>query len=183
MQNHLLIEPVAALLEREDTGYRDLRKALVRVLRNKEVALWLTSPSSQRTPILDSIARLSSLQQRTIITTYYQETLEDREIDLKEYFESARRGGRPFVVFILRCSPEENTRRLLGRSRSPKSRLTDASILKEIRQHHYVYSFFDDGFKKPDVWEYQLDIDDTEPEKAARKILELMKDIPGTQHG
>lgn len=31
MPNHLLIEPVDALLEREETGYRDLRKALVRV--------------------------------------------------------------------------------------------------------------------------------------------------------
>ena len=28
--NHLLIDPVAALLDREDAGYRDLRKALVR---------------------------------------------------------------------------------------------------------------------------------------------------------
>ena len=31
LENHLLIEPVAALLEREETGYRDLRKALVSV--------------------------------------------------------------------------------------------------------------------------------------------------------
>ncbi len=83
------------------------------------------------------------------------------------------------MVFILRCSPEENTRRLLSRSTSPKSRLTDANILMEIRQNHFVYSFFDDGFKKPDVWEYQLDIEDTKPEEAARKILELMKDVPG----
>lgn len=29
LQNHSLIDPVAALLEREETGYRDLRKALV----------------------------------------------------------------------------------------------------------------------------------------------------------
>ena len=31
LQNHLLIDPVAALLEREEIGYRDLRKALVGV--------------------------------------------------------------------------------------------------------------------------------------------------------
>ena len=31
LQSHLRIEPVAALLEREETGYRDLRKALVSV--------------------------------------------------------------------------------------------------------------------------------------------------------
>ena len=82
------------------------------------------------------------------------------------------------MVFILRCSPEENTRRLLGRSRSSKSSLTDESILNDIRQHHFIYSFFDDGFEKPDVWEYQLDVEHIEPEEAARKILELMKDVP-----
>lgn len=134
-------------------------------------------PSLQRTPVLDSIAKNPALRQRTIITTYYQETLEDREIDLKEYFESAKEGGRPFVVFLLRCSPEENIRRLLARSASPNSRLADADILKEIRQNHFVYSFYNDGFKKPSVWEYQLDIEDTEPEEAARKILEIMKDV------
>ena len=31
LENHLLIEPVAALLEREETGYRALRKAVVSV--------------------------------------------------------------------------------------------------------------------------------------------------------
>ena len=82
------------------------------------------------------------------------------------------------MVFILRCSPEENTRRLLGRSTSSESRLTDENILNDIRQHHFVYSFFDDGFKKPDVWEYQLNVEDTKPEEVARKILELMKDVP-----
>ena len=129
--------------------------------------------------MLDSIANNPSLRQRTVITTYYQETLKDREIDLKEYFESAMKGGRQFVVFILRCSPEENIKRLVGRPKSPKSRLTDANILREIRQNHFVYSFFNDGFKKPDVLEYELDIEDTKPEEAARKILELLKDVPG----
>ena len=84
------------------------------------------------------------------------------------------------MVFILRCSPEENIRRLLGRPTIPKSRLTDANILKEIRQNHFVYSFFNDGLRKPNVWEYQLDIEDTKPEEAARKIVELMKDVPGS---
>lgn len=83
------------------------------------------------------------------------------------------------MVFILRCSPEENTRRLLGRPASLNSRLTDTDILKDIRQHHFVYSFYDDGFKQPDVWEYQLDIEDTKPEEAAHKILEHLKTVPG----
>ena len=82
------------------------------------------------------------------------------------------------MVFILRCSPEENTRRLLGRSKSSTSKLTDVNILNDIRQHHFVYSFLDDGFEKPDVWEYQLDVEVIKPEEAARKILELMKDVP-----
>lgn len=40
LQNHLLIEPVAALLEREETGYCDLRKALVSVSLNMRHSLF-----------------------------------------------------------------------------------------------------------------------------------------------
>lgn len=164
LQNHSLIDPVAALFEREEPGYRDLRKAL-------------------RTPVLNSIAKDPVLQQRTIITTYYQETLETREIDLKEHFESAKGGGRPFVVFILKCSPDENIRRLLSRSSSSNSRLSDVNILTDIRQNHFVYSFFEDGYKSPDVWEYQLDIENVKPEEAAHKILQILKDGPGAHDG
>ena len=43
LQNHLLIEPVAALLEREETGYRDLRKAIVSLTTLYDRArFWLT---------------------------------------------------------------------------------------------------------------------------------------------
>ena len=89
------------------------------------------------------------------------------------------KGGRPFVVVILRCSPEENIRRLRGRSQSLKSsRLADVDILKEIRGNHSVYSFYNDGFTEPTVWEYVLDIEDTEPEEAAREILDfIVKDV------
>ena len=107
----------------------------------------------------------------------YQETLEDREIDLKEYFESAVQGGRPF--FWCSFCAAVRKRRLLERSSSPISRLKDAKILEEGRRKHFVYSFLEDGVKKPDVWEYQLDVEDTKPEEAARKIIELMKDVPG----
>ena len=132
---------------------------------------------------MDSIANNPSLRQRTVITTYYQETLEDREIDLKEFLDSAVKGGRPFVVFILSCSPEKNVSRLLDRERSLKSRLADADILKDIRQNHSVYSFYDDGFvlesARPTVWEYVLDVEDTKPEEAAHQILDIMKDVHG----
>lgn len=87
------------------------------------------------------------------------------------------------MVFVLTCSPEENTRRLLSRSSRPNSRLSDEKILNDIRQHHFVYSFVEHGYKSPDVWEYQLDIDHIKPAEAARKILELMKDVPGAYHG
>lgn len=164
IDNHVLIDPVAALLERGDPGYRDLRKSF-------------------RTPILDSIANNPALRERTIITTYYQETFETREIDLKEYLETAKRGGRPFVVVVLRCSEKENTRRLVGRSPGSKSKLTDASILEDILQNHVVYSFYNDGCKSPDVWEYELDIEKSTPKEAASNILKLIKDVPGAHRG
>ena len=49
----------------------------------------------------------------------------------------------------------------------------DANILKDIRQNHSVYSFFEHGYETPDVWEYQLDIENVRPEEAAHKILEI----------
>lgn len=47
-----------------------------------------------------------------------------------------------FLVFILRCGLEGNTRRLLGRSSRSKSRLTDAKVLEEVGANHFVYYFF-----------------------------------------
>ena len=83
------------------------------------------------------------------------------------------------MVFILQCSPEENIKRLIGRSTS-KSRLSDVDILKDIRQNHTVYSFLEHGYSTPDVWEYRLDIENLPPEEAARQVLKALKDGPGT---
>ena len=139
-----------------------------------------TDFSSQRAPILDSIAKNPVLRQRTVITTYYQESLENRSITLHDFLASAKTGRRPFVVFILQCSPEENIKRLVGRSSTWKSKLSDADILKDIRQNHTVYSFLKHGYSTPDVWEYRLDIENLPPEEAARQILKALKDGPGT---
>ena len=83
------------------------------------------------------------------------------------------------MVIVLSCSPEKNISRLLGRESNWKSKLADADILKEIRQNHFVYSFYNDGFARPTVWEYKLDIEDIKPEEAALKILGFMKDVHG----
>lgn len=104
-------------------------------------------------------------------------------MDLKEYLESAVRGGRPFWCVFCAVVRKRILGDLLGRSSRSKSRLTDAEILEEVGRNRFVYSFFDDGYKKPDVWECQLDVEDTKPEEAARKILELMEDVPRGYHG
>ena len=83
------------------------------------------------------------------------------------------------MVIVLSCSLESNVSRLLGRGSNWKSKLADADILKDIRQNHTVYSFYNDGFARPTVWEYVLDIEDIKPEQAALKILELLKDVHG----
>lgn len=79
------------------------------------------------------------------------------------------------MVVILHCSEEENIRRLTGRSPGSKSKLMDVDILREIRQKHFVYSFYSDGLKVPAHWKYELDIENLEPEKAAGTILGLLK--------
>ncbi|KAL9080471.1 MAG: hypothetical protein Q9157_000785 [Trypethelium eluteriae] len=180
LDNHLLIDPVAALLEREDAGYRDLRKALVCIsfyydLESKD-SLMLKHFLFQRDPIFDCIATNPSLRPRTVITTYYQETFADRAIDLEECLHSARRGGRLLIVFILTCSKEENMRRLLDKSRESKSKLRDIKILEDILENHFVYSFDKAGFKPPTVWEYSLDITSLDPQGAALVILDIVKE-------
>ena len=83
------------------------------------------------------------------------------------------------MVFILQCSPEENIKRLVGRSSTSKSKLSDLDILTDIRQNHYVYSFLEHGYSTPDVWEYRLDIENLQPEEAAHQILQALTDVPG----
>lgn len=91
---------------------------------------------------------------------------------LKEYLESAVKGGRPFRrLFWAVVRKKILGDCLLGRSSSSESRLTDAKILEEEFDEIILsILFFDDGCKRPDGWEYQLDIEDTKPEEAARKI-------------
>ena len=79
------------------------------------------------------------------------------------------------MVIILKCSPEENVKRLLGRPLTAKSRLSDVDILRDIRQNHFVYRFYDDGYKSPGVWEFELDIESVKPNEAAQKIVELLE--------
>lgn len=129
----------------------------------------------QRSPVLDCIAHNPSLRPRTVISTYYQETFSDRAIDLDEFYESAKAGGRPFFVFILQRSKEENIKRLSKRSSGFKSKLSDVKILEDILQNHFVYSFYNAGFKPPDVWEYRLDVGSIEPEEAAAAISDILR--------
>ena len=110
-----------------------------------------------------------------MITTYYQETFSDRAIDLEEFYHAAKKGGRPFIVFILTCSKEENIKRLADKSRESKSKLRDVNILEDILKNHFVYSFYKAGFHAPDVWEYRLDITSLKPEEAAAEMLEKVK--------
>lgn len=125
---------------------------------------------------MDCIAENSTLQRQTIITTYYQETFGDgRAIDLEEFYRSAKKCGRLFIVFILRCSEKENIRRFSSRPSGLKSKLTDQTILEDILHSHRVYSFLKAGYKPPDVWEHELDVDDMSPEEAAANILSFIQ--------
>lgn len=105
----------------------------------------------------------------------YQETFSDRAIDLEEFYESAKKGGRFSIVSILYCSEQENIRRLSHRSSGSKTKLNDVAILEHIRRDHFVYSFYGSGFNSSAVWEYHLDIENMLPQDAASKILNLIE--------
>lgn len=129
----------------------------------------------QRDPLLECIASNPALRPRTVITTYYQETFDDRAIDLEDFYRCAKKGGRPFIAFILTCSEQENIKRLSDKSRESKSKLRDVKILDDILKNHFVYSFHKAHFEPPDVWEYSLDITNLQPDEAAADILSKIK--------
>ncbi|KAF2185797.1 hypothetical protein K469DRAFT_707471 [Zopfia rhizophila CBS 207.26] len=161
--NHLLIDPVAALLEREDEGYQDFRRAL-------------------RVPVLEELAKNNCLRQRTIITTHYQQVKrKGRPVDSHEFMRSAVKGDRPFVSIILDCEEEENIRRLVSRPKSAKTKLTDPEVLLDLRNKHVLYSFDADEEVVPKIaGELRLNVEHISAEEAADKIMEFLngKSIP-----
>ena len=117
--NHLLIDPAAALFDRDDPAYQPFRRGIRQALFNALIA--------------------STGRHRTIIFTDNQSTTAANVC--KSYASAAEAAGARFMSVILHCSAEENERRLIGRDGGTTTKLRDVDILRTIRGAEDIYRF------------------------------------------
>ncbi|KAL8853939.1 MAG: hypothetical protein Q9221_001247 [Calogaya cf. arnoldii] len=121
LDNHLLIDPVAAVYDRSMPEYQGLRKLV-------------------RSSILNSISTSTSLQDITWIFTDSQSSDKVGQAAVADYIHAAELRGSPIISIILSCSVEENTIRL-GAADRRGTKLNDIEILLEIRETEDLYRF------------------------------------------
>ncbi|KAK1674552.1 hypothetical protein BDP55DRAFT_729575 [Colletotrichum godetiae] len=151
--NHLVIDPVTAMLDRDDAeSYNDLR-------------------TSFRKHALDSIATHPALAGKTFIFTDARESSPLGSGAARDHKAAAERRGVPFISVVLRCELNENVKRLAGRryvggdGATSNTKLTDGKILRKVRDMETIFEFGDEN-------EMCLDVTTLGSEDAARLILQ-----------
>ncbi|EXK32746.1 hypothetical protein FOMG_11604 [Fusarium oxysporum f. sp. melonis 26406] len=146
--NHLLIDPIDALVERSSTGYHEMRAGLRRY-------------------ILNEIAMSEYTKDKTWIFTDAREASAAGEMGAKDYEAAARRRGVSFLSVVLECEIEENIRRAINptRGQSVDARLMDETILRPILENEKIYRF-------GNVNELVLDVTNLSSKEASLRIKE-----------
>ncbi|KAK2051146.1 hypothetical protein LY76DRAFT_420300 [Colletotrichum caudatum] len=164
--NHLVIDPVAAMLDRGSEGYDELR-------------------ADFRRHALHAIATRLDLEDTTFIFTDSRESSAAGSTGVKDYQRAAEVRGVPFISIILHCKLDENLRRLEGRSGGGESRLstklTDGEVLRRLRENEQI-------FRCGGELELELDVTDMKPGEAARVIVHhaytvasMKREVPSQQ--
>ncbi|KAL8786654.1 MAG: hypothetical protein Q9213_002683 [Squamulea squamosa] len=148
LDNHLLIDPVAAVYNRTMPEYQGLRKLV---------------------GILDSIATSTSLKDVIWIFTDSQSSDEVGRAAVADYISAAETRGSPIISVILMCCAEENVFRLGAASRG-KNKLNDADILLEIREKEDIYHF-------GGAAEIEIDITKMPVHYAAQMIFDFVQKV------
>ncbi|KAK2134378.1 hypothetical protein NOF04DRAFT_1168998 [Fusarium oxysporum II5] len=146
--NHLLIDPIDALVERSSPGYHGIRTGLRRY-------------------VLNEIATPEYTKGRTWIFTDAREASAAGEMGAKDYEAAARKRGVSFLSIVLECEIEENIRRAINsmRSQSVDAKLTDETILRPILEKETNYRFGNEN-------ELVLDVTKLSSKEAASRIKE-----------
>ncbi|KAL8771844.1 MAG: hypothetical protein Q9209_002782 [Squamulea sp. 1 TL-2023] len=150
LDNHLLIDPVAAVYDRSMPEYQGLRKLV-------------------RQGILSSIATSTSLKDVIWVFTDSQSSDEVGRAAVADYISAAETRGSPIISVILMCCAEENVLRLGAASRG-KNKLNDADILLEIREKEDLYHF-------GGAAEIEIDITKMPVHYAAQKIFDFVQKV------
>ncbi|EWY95073.1 hypothetical protein FOYG_04196 [Fusarium oxysporum NRRL 32931] len=146
--NHLVIDPIDALVERLSPGYHEMRTGLRRY-------------------ILNEIATSEHTKDKTWIFTDAREASAAGEMGAKDYEVAARKRGVSFISIVLECEMEENIRRAINpmRSQSVDAKLTDETILRPILDTEKIYRF-------GNVNDLVLDVTKLSSKEAALRIKE-----------
>ncbi|KAK3945477.1 hypothetical protein QBC46DRAFT_250246 [Diplogelasinospora grovesii] len=146
INNHLLIDPVAAVFDRTAEEYQPLRQVL-------------------RREVLTSLATSTSTRDVTWIFMDQQSSSNLGSSSTRDYQNAAAVRGSPFISIILHCELDENLKRATGedRGKDANTKLTDLGILRSIREREDIFHFKDE-------YELELDITRLSPSEAAAKI-------------
>ena len=150
--NHLLIDPIAAAVDRGSPQYDAMRTDLRRY-------------------ILNMLATSKATRDVSFIFTDSRGSTEAGRMAVKDYQDAAIKRGVPFISVILTCELEENVRRIVGPERCVGStKLVDSEILQDIRQQERIFRF-------EDAEELELDTTSLSPREAAYSIREHVEKV------
>ncbi|KAL9000672.1 MAG: hypothetical protein Q9169_000708 [Polycauliona sp. 2 TL-2023] len=150
LDNHQLIDPVAAVYDRSMPEYQGLRKVI-------------------RRGILKSIATSVSWRDITWVFTDSQSWSGVGKAAVDDYIHAAEMRGSPIISIILSCCPEENVLRLEAADRR-ETKLNDVEILREIRRTEDLYHF-------GGAMEIDIDVTGLPAHHAAQTLYDFIQNV------
>lgn len=147
VHNHLLINPVDAILDRTQPGYQTLRRSV-------------------RAAIFHALAHEESTHATAYIFTDFQSSNELGAAVCQEYAACAAERGSDFVPILLHCDVETNLQRLVADDRAQHKKLVDVELARNFRNDAELYRFV--GHPAA----FELDVTSLFPSEAAGRILE-----------
>lgn len=145
--NHLLIDLIAPLVDRDSPHYQDIR-------------------TSFRRYVLKTIATSEAAAPFTWIFTDSRSSDPIGSTGAQDYKDAADLRGALFIPIVLHCEMAENMTRVSSKERgTSNTKLIDPAILETIRLKEDLHTF-----GGPD--ELELDITNITPSEAAEKIYE-----------
>ena len=149
VHNHLLIDPAGAVLDRTQTGYQQLRKAI-------------------REAVFSSLVNEETTYDTIYVFTDWQSGDDVGSGVCKEFLTMANARGSQFIPILITCDERENVRRIQGTERAVSStKVTDSELLLQWRREvdpPPVYQFSDNEAR------LELDVTDLSAEQAAEAI-------------
>lgn len=147
VHNHLLINPVDAILDRTQPGYQELRRSV-------------------RAAIFHALAHEVSTHATAYVFTDFQSSNELGAAVCHEYAACASERGCDFMPILLHCEVETNLQRLVAGDRARHQKLVDVDLARRFRKDAELYRFVDHPAA------FELDVTSLSPREAAGRILE-----------